>query len=129
MPEPPPTPKRSGSQRRQRAYKIGVGCNADELAAIEHNARAAGLSRASFLRATGTGTPGPRAQRAPHVNAEALAKATAALNKIGSNLNQLSRAFNSGATPVTAKECDEILKLVRQAVMAVLDIVARKERL
>lgn len=123
-----PVTRRSGSQRRQRVYKIGVSCNADEFVVIEHNARAAGLSRSGYLRACATGTPGPRAQRVPHVNAEALARATAALNKVGSNLNQLSRALNS-ASPITAKECGEVLALVRQSVTAILDTVARKERL
>jgi hypothetical protein len=129
MPEPPPSSKRSGSERRQRSAPVSVRFLPDERAVVEESARTMGLSVASFIRTGILGAPGPRAQRAPHVNAEELARATAALNKIGSNLNQLSRAFNSGATPVTAKECDEILKLVRQAVMAVLDIVARKERL
>lgn len=129
MPKPPSSSKRSGTEKRQRSAPVSVRFLPDERAVVEQSARTMGLSVASFIRTAILGAPGPRAQRAPHVNAEELAKATAALNKIGSNLNQLSRAYNSGASPITAKECDEILKLVRQAVMAVLDIVARKERL
>ncbi len=128
MPEPRPSSKRSGSQRRQRAYKIGVGCNADELFAIHHNARAAGLSRAGYLRATGTGSPGPRAQRTPHINAQDLARAIAELNKIGSNLNQLTRVFNTGGATATARELAATLADIRTTAAAIRQIVGRKER-
>jgi hypothetical protein len=86
------------------------------------------MSRASFLRAAALGSPGPRAQRAPTVNAEALAHATAALNKVGSNLNQIARSLNS-ATPIAATECHATLAEVRAAVVRILDIVGRKTSL
>jgi len=122
-------PRRSGSQKRQRQRKIGVPCDAAEFIVIDHKARTAGLSRASFLRACALGTPGPRAQRTPTVNAEALAHATAALNKVGSNLNQIARVLNAANVPLAANECSAALTEVRAAVVGILDIVGRKTSL
>ena len=49
-------------------------------------------------------------------------------NKVGSNLNQLMRAINSGA-PIAANECHAVLTDVRAAVVRILDIVGRKTSL
>jgi hypothetical protein len=121
--------RRSGSQKRQRSRKIGVGCDAAEFVIIDHKARTAGLSLASYLRSCALGSPGPRAKRRPPINAEALAHATAALNKAGSNLNQIARVLNAGGATVTANECFDALTEVRTAVGRILEIVGRKERL
>lgn len=125
----PAVTKRSGSQKRQRQHKIGVGCDAAEFLVIDHKARAAGLSLASYLRSCALGSPGPRAKRSAPVNAEALAHATAALNKVGSNLNQIGRVLNAGGATIAAHECFAILQEVRVAVGRILDIVGRRERL
>lgn len=129
MPEPSPSPKRSGSEKRQRSAPVSVRFLPDERAIVEENAGIIGLSVAGYVRNAALGTPGPRTQRTPHANAKELARMTGALNKIGNNLNQLTRAYNSGASPVTAKEIHAVLDLVREAVLAILDTVARKERL
>ena len=120
--------RRSGSQRRQRNHKIGVACDAAEFVIIDDKARTAGLSLASFLRACALGSPGPRAKRSPTVNVEALAHATAALNKVGSNLNQIARVLNAGGADVTTHECFAALAETRAAVTRILEIVGRKER-
>ena len=78
-----PVLRRSSSRKRRRNRHIDVCCDEVEFVIIDDKARTAGLSLASFGRACMLGAPGPRAQRAPHVNAEALAHATAALNKVG----------------------------------------------
>jgi hypothetical protein len=124
-----PVPRRSGSQRRQRNERIGVACDAVELVIIDDKARTAGLSRASYLRALALGSPGPRAKRSPTVNVEALAHATAALNKVGSNLNQMARVLNAGGATITAHECFAALAETRAAVARILEIVGRKEKL
>jgi hypothetical protein len=124
-----PVIKRSGSQKRVRLLKIPVSCDPAEFVIIDDRARAAGLSRPSYLRTLALGTPGPRAKRAPHVNAEALAYATAALNKVGGNLNQIARVLNSGGSATTTRECYLALTEVRRAVDRILEIVGRKERL
>jgi hypothetical protein len=124
-----PVARRSGSQKRRRRRHIDVCCDDAEFVIIDDKARTAGLSLAAFLRTCALGSPGPRAQRAPTVNAEALAHATAALNKVGSNLNQLARVFNAGAATVTAHECFAALAEVRTAVARILEVVGRTTRL
>jgi hypothetical protein len=63
-------------------------------------ARAAGLSYGAFMRATFSGSPGPRARRQPAADAAVLAKLLAQIGKIGSNHNQLAREKNTdGAEP------------------------------
>jgi hypothetical protein len=123
-----PVTRRSGSQKRRRNRHIDVCCDEAEFVIIDDKARTAGMSMAAFLRTCALGSPGPRAQRAPTVNAEALAHATSALNKVGSNLNQIARSLNS-ATPIAATECHAALADVRAAVIRILDIVGRKTSL
>jgi hypothetical protein len=124
-----PAVRRSGSQKRQRTRNISVPVDVAEFIIIDDRARAAGMSRGSFGRAAMMGSAGPRAQRAPTVNAEALAFATAALNKAGSNLNQVARALNSAGATITAKEYLAVLVDVRAAVTRILEIVGRKTQL
>jgi hypothetical protein len=124
----PPRYKRSGSNKRQRNKgAVLVRLLPDERAAVEEKAREVGLSLASFLRACGLGTPGPRAKRSAPVNAEALARATAALNKVGSNLNQIAHGLNAGGFSLTAQECFAALAETRAAAAAIRDIVRRKD--
>jgi len=122
-----PAGRRSGSQKRQRRRNISIPVDDAEFIIIDDKARAAGMSRGSFGRASMMGSAGPRAQRAPTVNAEALAHATAALNKIGSLLNQQVRVLNSAGAMITAKECSAVLAEVRTAVDRILEIVGRKK--
>ena len=124
-----PLYRRSGSEKRQRARgAVLVRLLPDERAAVEEKAREVGLSLASFLRACGLGTPGPRAKRSPPVNAEALARATAALNKAGSNLNQIAHVLNAGGTSLTTQECFAALAETRAAAAAIREIVGRRNR-
>lgn len=124
----PPHPKRSGSQKRVRLHKIPVACDDDEFSQIDTRAREVGLSRPSFLRACATGTPGPRARRSPLVNAEALGRATAALNKVGSNLNQIAHGLNAGGFSLVLQECFAALAEVRAAAASIRAIVRDEER-
>jgi hypothetical protein len=127
-PQPHPF-KRSGSEKRQRSKgAVLVRLLPDERAAVEEKAREVGLSLASFLRACGLGTPGPRARRSPTVNAEALGRATAALNKVGSNLNQIAHVLNAGGAGVTTRECFAALAETRAAAAAIREVVGRKDR-
>ncbi len=125
VPARPSTRGKKGGRTRFLALRL----DEVEYLLIGEYARMAGLSRGSFLRAAALGSPGVRAQRAPTVNAEALAHATAALNKVGSNLNQIARALNSGGAPVAADACAKVLADVRAAAARILDIVGRSKRL
>jgi hypothetical protein len=124
----PPVPKRSGSQKRVRTERIPVACDEEEFFQIGERASAVGLSRPSFLRACALGTPGPRARRSPPINAEALGRATAALNKVGSNLNQIAHVLNAGGVGLTLQECFAALAETRAAAAVIREIVGRKDR-
>jgi hypothetical protein len=125
---PQPAVRRSGSEKRQRGAPVSVRFLPDERTVVQEKARAAGLSVASFLRASGLGAPGPRAQRTPTINAEALARATAALNKVGSNLNQIAHVLNAGGAIGMAQDYRTTLDVVREAAAAIREIVGRKDR-
>jgi hypothetical protein len=123
-----PVIRRSGSEKRQRGAPVSVRFLPDERAAVEANARSVGLSVAAFLRAAALGSPGPRARRSPSIELEALAQATAALNKVGSNLNQIARMLNAGGSVGLAHSSFAALSDTRAAVVRILDIVGRKGR-
>ena len=86
------------------------------------------MSFASFMRACALGDAGPRSRRSPPVNAELLALAVAALNKAGSNLNQIAHRLNA-AQSVSAHESVAALADTRAAVLRILEIVGRADRL
>ncbi len=123
-----PVIRRSGSEKRQRGAPVSVRFLPDERAAVEANARSAGLSVAALLRAAALGTPGPRARRSPSIEIEALAQATAALNKVGSNLNQIARILNAAGSVGLGHDAYAALSDTRAAVVQILDIVGRGDR-
>jgi hypothetical protein len=129
-PAPPqPHSKRSGSQKRIRQHKIPVACNDEEFCQIDDRAHEVGLSRPSYLRACAIGAPGPRARRSPPVNAEALGKAIAALNKVGSNLNQIAHGLNAGGGfSLVLQECFAALAEVRAAAASIRAVVMERDR-
>ena len=126
QPAPPPC-KASGSQKRQRQSSVKIALTSAELAEVARKAQACGLSLSSFGRASVLGEPGPRAQRAPHVNALELAQATAALNKAGSNLNQIAHVLNASGS-IALRDCLAALDETRAALARILEIVGRKDR-
>jgi hypothetical protein len=124
--QPTPSQRRSGSEKRQRAAVVPVRCLPEEREALKAKAAAAGLSLSSYLRFAGLGDPGIRARRAPTVNAQALAQAVAALNKVGSNLNQIAHALNAGQAAGSA-DAIRALQATRDAVLQILALTGRKD--
>ena len=61
-------------------------------------ARAGLLSGLTFAP-VGLKSAGVRAKPRPSVDRELLARANADLNRVGNNINQIARAFNSGLDP------------------------------
>ncbi len=116
------------SEQRQRVYKVDTRWDEIEYIALLAAAQSTGLTRGGYIRALVTGNAGHRAQRAPSYDARALAVATAALNRVGSNLNQIARILNAGAATITAGECRTVLDDVRRAVAGILDIVGSEAR-
>ena len=124
----PPEGKRRTSQKRQRRNSLQIALTDAELAEVQARAQACGLSRSSYGRAAMLGEPGPRAQRSPTVNAEAMAHATAELNKAGSNLNQIAHVLNAGRATALGRDCFLTLSEVRAAAAAIRQSVGRKNR-
>jgi hypothetical protein len=116
-------------ERRQRVHKVDTRWDSIEYASLEAAARAAGLTRGGYIRALVLGSAGPRARRSPSIEIEALARATAALNKVGSNLNQIARILNAGGSISLAHSSFAALTETRTAVVRILDIVSRRDRL
>ncbi len=122
-----PPLKQSGSEKRQRNNRTHTRWDDPEYSALTQKAQETGLSRDGYIRACALGTPGPRAQRAPHVNAEALGEATAALNKAGNLLNQIAGPLNA-ARSVYAREYALGIEKTLEALDRILEIVGRKDR-
>ena len=122
------SPKSSHSDKRQRNRKTDTRWNDDEYIALIDRARETGLSLNAYIRAAVLGTPGPRARRTPPVNAEALGRATAALNKVGSNVNQIAQVANGGNFHRVAQECFAALAEVRAAAAAIREIVTERDQ-
>jgi hypothetical protein len=79
-----------------RNHFTAVRCNDEEYAAISKAAKDAGLTVSGYFRAQALGKPGPRAVRRPTVEHEELSRILGQLGKIGSNVNQLAKAYNGG---------------------------------
>jgi len=119
-----PDGSRSGSQRRQRSRVWQVAMTPAEFEEARDKATAAGLTLSSYGRVVLLGKPGPRARRVPVVNAVVLAKAIAALNRVGNNLNQIARARHAGRPAVASDE----LQILQETRAAVQRIVALTEQ-
>ena len=118
-------PRRKPPERGKaggRPHRATLRLTEDERAVLEGRATEAGLSVASYLRAAALGQSGPRARRRPTVERAALIAATAELNRVGNNVNQLARAINRGreadVLAETLAELRGVLAVVRDAFRA-----------
>jgi hypothetical protein len=91
---PPETAKKQ--PRRQRPLLRRARFSPEEAEEFDRRAAAAGLSDGAFIRISTIGESGrPRSQRRPPTgDSRERARAIAALNHIGGNLNQGFRALN-----------------------------------
>jgi hypothetical protein len=90
---------------------------------LDATAREAGMSVGAFARAVLMGSPGPRAVRKPPVQKAELARLLGELGKVGSNVNQIARAFNQHQDSPSLRELTEIkgeLVAMRVAIMKAL---------
>lgn len=115
---------RRGSENRQKQRRITFRVTAEEYAALKDGADASGLTLASYVRGTAIAAPRTRQRRRPSVEVEALARLLAALNKVGSNIHQITKRVNFGETPM-AQEFHEALTGYRQTVGAILATMGR----
>lgn len=86
----------SGSETRRRVHVRAVRLDDGELQFLSRRAQEAGLTIGAYIRRTSLGDAGPRARRRPIIERELLARLLGHLGKVGSNLNQIAAAVNSG---------------------------------
>ena len=107
---------RSGSDNRRRQDGVFVRLSEDEFAILTPAAAAEGFSVAGYLRAgrLGNDAGGPRNFRRtlPKIDAAALARNNAELNRIGSNLNQTTRALNELALSAMNNSDGQLLRVI-----------------
>lgn len=115
-PRRPPRRGAKGGRKRMLSLRLLP----EEHALLRSRACSAGLSVGAYLRTSALGDAGPRARPAPSIDADLLARAVAALNKVGSNLNQIARAINrerlAGGSPQEPAVTGTVLAEVRRAV-------------
>jgi len=126
---PAPKVKRAVPWRGRRSVKDArvrirtLRFSREEDAAVEESASQAGLSFGAFLRALALGSAGPRAVRRPPVERKELARLLGGVGKLGSNVNQLTHAYNSvGVRPELAEltAIKEELRVMRAALLKAL---------
>lgn len=96
LPYLPPSDTTKKQPRRQRPLLRRARFSPEEAEEFDRRAAAAGLSDGAFIRISTIGESGrPRSQRRPPTgDSRERAKAIAALNHVGGNLNQGFRALN-----------------------------------
>lgn len=115
----------SGTDTRQRTEHLALRCTVEERAVIEAAAERAGMPVGAFLRHQATGTAGPRAARRPTSDRVQLAQLLGQVGRIGGNVNQLARAFNTGGTPPNVADWQEVKTLVTAMNDALLQALGR----
>lgn len=85
-----------GSEKRARTAHLTIRLTPEERAAIDRAAERAGLASGSHARQVLMGAPAPRQVRRPPVERRELARLLGLFGNIGSNLNQIARAANTG---------------------------------
>jgi hypothetical protein len=122
-----PQKKPNRGKNGGRVHFVASRVSLEERARFDLNARNAGLSIGSYLRACGLGSAGPRARRSPPVNAQLLAYAVAQLNRVGNNLNQLNKRQNA-AQATGADESTAAVAETRAAIRLICESLGQKER-
>ena len=87
---------RTGTEKRKRSRVVGIRMTDEEYAQTEAAAERKGLTVPSYARHTLLAEPQTRSRRRPRADVATLARFCGELNRIGSNINQIARAANSG---------------------------------
>jgi len=117
-PRKPPQRGKAGGRTVVKSLRL----SATEAEAIGVRQQAAGLSFNAYACTCMLGAGGPKRRRRPTIDREALMKATAELNRVGNNLNQLARAINQGRD---ADELAETLAALRATATAIREALQR----
>jgi Bacterial mobilisation protein (MobC) len=87
--------------RDPKARRVAVRLTIDQWAKLDSKATAAGLQLGGYLRSVALGSVERQsAAKLPLIDRQQLARLLGELGKLGSNVNQIAKAFNSvGAVP------------------------------
>lgn len=112
----------SGTEKRIRRRILTIRFDDTEYRTVEEAADRAGLTVSSHARNTLLGAPVPRQVRRPAVERRELARLLGELGKIGSNLNQLAKAANTGVVVYDGEVAAALggLVQVRDAILSAL---------
>jgi hypothetical protein len=111
---------RQGTETRRRTRHVDVRCTETELAAIMQAADEAGLTGSAYLRTMALRKRRPRITQRPFLDRQALSQVLGLLGRVGGNVNQLARAFNTDATTPEAIELAAIQVDIRTMCEALL---------
>ena len=123
--------KRGGSDKRQRNKRSYLRHTEEEFNRIAAKADRAGLSFAAFARAALLGDAGPRAQRRPPADHQALRQLLGQIGRISNNANQTARVLNTvqNASLPEARQALLVLDEIRDALLdirnAILDALGK----
>ena len=123
-PERKPAPWRGRPRTSDpKSRRIAVRVTDDQWGKLDTKAAARGLKIGGYLRSVALGSAGARTMKRPSVERVELARLLGELGKLGSNVNQIAKAFNStGAVPaspqLTAMQTD--IMAMRAALMTAL---------
>lgn len=108
----------SGSETRQRRHVVQFRADDAELAELRRRAWDSGrLSVGAFCRKRALGDPGVRHARGPAPpDVQLLAQHVTALNRVGNNLNQTTRALNELRLMADGSETDRLEQRVEDAI-------------
>jgi hypothetical protein len=120
------SPRKSGSGKRQKRHAIAFRLSNAEYDELSLYAQQAELTIGSFIRSRVLKKPTTRQRRRPPMDAAALAKLLAQINRVGGNIHQLVKRINFGATPLD-DEIREALTGYREMVDAVMEAMGRKQ--
>lgn len=115
------------SESRQKQERLTVRFTPAERDELETLADRAGLTLGSYVRSRSLENPTTRAMRRPPVEVQALSTLQARLNKVGSNLNQIARGLNMGATPLI-QDIQAALAEHRQILASIITTLGRQSR-
>lgn len=105
----------SQSQKRKRQDRIHFRLLSSEKTEFDRRCEEAGVSRADYFRMQCLDDKPLRKRKVPPVESQLLLETLGQLGRIGSNVNQLAKACNSGSWASSfAKQIDEALSDIQE---------------
>jgi hypothetical protein len=118
---------RSGSSSRKKQHVMSFRLGEEERATLIADAERSGLTVGSYIRERTLAVPRTRSRRQPGIEVAAVTRLQGELNRIGSNIYQITRRINFGDTP-TATEIREAFAGYRECIAAILNVLGRGPR-